>query len=77
MSLKNEPITYAIKEVIVDAFKKLCKENKEYTFNIKLDNINVDKTKSCKYGDFTTNVVMSLNLGGEKKVDFAKNLFLI
>ena len=74
MSLKNEPITLTIKEIVADAFKKLCKELPEYKLDVKEEDINVDKTKSCKYGDFTTNVVMSLNLGPEKKVDFAKKL---
>lgn len=73
MSTK-EAITYTIKDIMVDAFKKLCKEHEEYKFDIKPENINVDKTKNCKFGDFTTNVVLSLNLGSEKKIDFAKKL---
>lgn len=73
MSLKNESISQFIKEQVFDAIKKLAKKLDAKT-SIKLDDINVDKTRNSKFGDFTTNVVMSLPLGQIKKIDAAKQL---
>lgn len=73
MNLKNESISLYIKEQVYDAIKKLSKKLKSKA-NITLDRINVDKTRNSKFGDFTTNVVMSLSLGNIDKIGAAKLL---
>lgn len=73
MNLKNQSIVLFIKKII---FKTIAKQIKKLNIksSISLNEINVDKTKNSKFGDFTTNVVMSLQLGDIKKIDFAKEL---
>lgn len=63
----NKPITTIIKNELKTAVEKL---------NLKADlnRISVDKTKDSKFGDFTTNFVMSLNPGKLSKQELAKKI---
>ncbi|MCQ3915372.1 MAG: hypothetical protein MJ195_01135 [Mycoplasmoidaceae bacterium] len=74
MNLKNQSIVLFIKEEIFKAIKKLAKNLKTERLPVALEDINVDKTRNSKFGDFTTNVVMSFTLGNIKKIDAAKSL---
>ncbi|MCQ3907623.1 MAG: hypothetical protein MJ219_02545 [Mycoplasmoidaceae bacterium] len=74
MNYKNESIVSFIKNEVYDAIQKYAKKNNIPSIALTPENINVDKTRNSKYGDFTTNVVMSLQLGNEKKVDSAKQI---
>lgn len=74
MSLKNQSIASYIKEQVFGAIKKLSKELHSDRLLVELENINVDKTRNSKFGDFTTNVVMSLSLGNISKIDAAKKI---
>ncbi|MCQ3908945.1 MAG: hypothetical protein MJ200_05485 [Mycoplasmoidaceae bacterium] len=74
MNLKNQSIVLFIKEEIFKAIKKLAKNIKTERIPVALEDINVDKTRNSKFGDFTTNVVMSFTLGNIKKIDAAKSL---
>lgn len=72
MNLKNESIVLYIKEAVLDAIKKVAKKADIKNAKMSIENINVDKTRNSKFGDFTTNVVMSLQLGNLNKIDVAK-----
>lgn len=74
MSLKNEPITLFIKKEIVNAIKKYVKQNPDSKFNADINKINVDKSKSIKFGDFTSNFVLSLNAGSTPKRELAQRI---
>lgn len=74
MNLKTQSIVSFIKEEIFKAIKKLAKQIKTERIPVALENINVDKTRNSKFGDFTTNVVMSFLLGNISKIDAAKAL---
>ncbi|MCQ2747725.1 MAG: hypothetical protein MJ223_00295 [Mycoplasmoidaceae bacterium] len=67
MNLKKKSITSYIKESIANAIKKYEKQNKISSPLTKIENISVDKTRNPKFGDFATNVVMSLNIKGDKR----------
>ncbi|MCQ2957068.1 MAG: arginine--tRNA ligase [Mycoplasmoidaceae bacterium] len=74
MSLKNESIVTFIREEVFKAIKAYCKLYKVTTMTMKETDINVDKARNSKFGDFTTNVVMSLQLGNISKVEVAKDI---
>ncbi len=74
MSLKNESIVAFIKEEVFKAIQAYCKQYKVTTITLKESDINVDKARNSKFGDFTTNVIMSLQLGNINKVEVAKDI---
>lgn len=74
MSLKNESIVAYIREQVFKAIKEYCKLYKVTTLTLREQDINVDKTRNSKFGDFTTNVVMSLQLGNINKIEVAKDI---
>ena len=74
MNLKNESIVLYIKEAVLDAIKKVAKKADIKNAKMSIENISVDKTRNSKFGDFTTNVVMSLQLGNLNKIDVAKEI---
>jgi len=70
----NLPITSIIKNELVEAINKFLDANKEYSFEINKEDISVDKTRNSKFGDFTTNYIMSLNVESKKKRDLASQI---
>ena len=74
MNYKNESIVSFIRQEVFDAIKKYAKKYNVHKLPLSEENINVDKTRNSKYGDFTTNVVMSLQLGNINKVEAAQEI---
>ena len=74
MNYKNESIVSFIRQQVFDAITKYITKYELPSVSISEENINVDKTRNSKFGDFTTNVVMSLQLGNVNKIDAAKEI---
>ncbi|XQP55765.1 MAG: arginine--tRNA ligase [Mycoplasmoidaceae bacterium] len=74
MNLKNESVVTFIKEEILAAIRKFEAKYHATQPIVDFANINVDKTRNSKYGDFTTNVVLSLQLGNVNKIEAAKEI---
>ena len=74
MNYKNESIVSFIRQEVADAIKKYAIKYKVPGISVPEESISVDKTRNSKYGDFTTNVVMSLQLGNTNKVQAAKEI---
>ncbi len=70
----NKPITDFIKDELIKAIKSYSAKNPSFSFNVDKNRINVDKTKSTKFGDFTTNFVLSLNSNGISKQELAQKI---
>lgn len=74
MNLKNQSIVLFIKEQIANALDKFEQRYKAQAQIIDRKLINVDKTRNSKFGDFTTNVVMSISWGNLNKLEIAKEI---